>query len=88
MINLFLIIFLLIVLFVKVDVLGIVKYVKMEIWLILMWKLFNKKNVGVIIVLNKFLFCWLKESRVRKKKWRVILVLLIFRKYKVLILYM
>lgn len=65
MINLFLIIFLLIVLFVKVDVLGIVKYVKMEIWLILMWKLFNKKNVGVIIVLNKFLFSWLKESRVR-----------------------
>lgn len=65
MINLFLIIFLLIVLFVKVDVLGIVKYVKMEIWLILMLKLFNKKNVGVIIVLNKFLFSWLKESRVR-----------------------
>lgn len=67
MTNLSSTIFPLTVLLAKVDVLGIAKYAKMETWLILMWKLFNKKNVGAIIVSNKFLFCWLKESRVRKK---------------------
>lgn len=56
-----------------VDVLGIAKYAKMETWLILMWKLFNKKNVGVIIVSNEFLFCCKKKVGLGKK-WTATLV--------------